>query len=137
MQRKFGVILMNKRTITILFGLLLIITAFLLDVDQLLKTQIILVITVFTLIFAFGIDYQRYQNKQNNKQKYKPRHHYNQEKHKTCTICGTKNKSSNTFCYKCQSSLESVICPVCEHVNEFDQKYCSNCNAILQNKRRH
>ena len=128
---------MNKRAITILFGIFLIISAFLLDIDQVLKTQIILVIIVFTLIFAFGIDYQRYQNKENNKQKYKPTQHHNEEKQKICIICGTKNKSSNTYCYKCQSSLENVICPVCKHVNEFDHKYCTNCNAILQNKRRH
>ena len=56
---------------------------------------------------------------------------------KTCFVCGTKNNKNRVYCRHCQTPIKEIICPVCEHVNPYEQKYCTECDSILQNKRRY
>lgn len=56
---------------------------------------------------------------------------------KDCFVCGTKNNVNRVYCRHCQTPIKQIICPICEHVNPYEQKYCEECDSILQNKRRY
>jgi Ca2+/Na+ antiporter len=56
---------------------------------------------------------------------------------KLCIYCQTSNKKTAAYCRKCKRSLEDITCPVCGHENAYDQKYCEECQSILQNKKVH
>jgi len=56
---------------------------------------------------------------------------------KKCVYCDTLNPVHATYCKKCKRSMDNIVCPVCGHVNSYKDKYCEECDSILQNKKVH
>lgn len=48
-----------------------------------------------------------------------------------CDKCHHKNRRNSTNCVKCGSGIENIICPTCKGVNQYNQKYCRECETKL------
>jgi len=48
-----------------------------------------------------------------------------------CDKCYYKNPNNSTNCIKCGNDIENIICPTCKGVNQYNQKYCTECETKL------
>ena len=48
-----------------------------------------------------------------------------------CDKCYHKNSVNVVNCLKCGNDIENIICPTCKGVNQYNQKFCVECETKL------